>query len=202
MFSGMMRGLVPMIGFNLLVGARSTGIDQAAHIGGLLAGGACGLLLSHPLATNFAFQRLWRNAVLAVLGTVLIVAAIRNLPSPHNAAGYFGEVTRFAEAEAAIETIYKSAQERLRAGEITATDFGKIIRRDILPPWIIARDRLAAEKPKNLGQQQNLERLTQYATLRAEAWTMQADAIEQNDMQAFGAALLKHEEADRIGLGK
>ena len=44
--------VLTFIAYNIAFGLMSTGIDNAAHVGGLLTGLACGLVLSRPLAAS------------------------------------------------------------------------------------------------------------------------------------------------------
>lgn len=76
MFGG---GLLPLIGFNIAFGLVVRGIDNSAHVGGLIAGGLVTLLLK-PLAdevTTPSWTSVRRLATLVVLGVVLgsLVAA-------------------------------------------------------------------------------------------------------------------------------
>jgi membrane associated rhomboid family serine protease len=199
LFSGMMRGVVPFIAFNLLLGAGSGGIDQAAHIGGLVAGALCGLVLSHPLSAAPLITRLWRNGVLAVVGSVLVYLAIHHLPLPQLAPGFFGELQRFEHLERQLVLKYETARETLNAGQATASDFERVLRSEILPAWNRARLQLRSLKFSSQEQQAQIERLTKFADLRAEAWTLQADAIAKDDiLNGFAEAQKKHAEADAL----
>lgn len=59
------------VGYNLLYGAASTGIDNAAHIGGLATGALVGALLTRPLPPPEGFSRLLK--VLIAIGLVLLL---------------------------------------------------------------------------------------------------------------------------------
>jgi membrane associated rhomboid family serine protease len=68
--------------FNLYYGMTSKGIDMAAHIGGLTAGFACGLILSQPLSVEMRARRKVRNLAAIVAGGVLLPLIAFALPRP------------------------------------------------------------------------------------------------------------------------
>jgi len=69
--------------YNLLFGATIEGIDQAAHVGGLLGGLVCGLLLSQPLDQQTKQRRFTKNALTsAVCGLGLGIAIFQHPPAP------------------------------------------------------------------------------------------------------------------------
>lgn len=68
---GTLTSALIFVGYNLLYGFTSDGIDNAAHIGGLVTGGLVGLLLTRPLPPPEGFSRVWRY--LAAMGLVLLL---------------------------------------------------------------------------------------------------------------------------------
>lgn len=77
---GTMRSLLTFVGYNLLFGL-SPGIDNSAHIGGLVAGLAMGAALSKHLLVPPEVRRTWTRLTWIVMALVLFVAngAIRRL---------------------------------------------------------------------------------------------------------------------------
>jgi len=69
---GTMKSLLTFTGYNLFFGAIGAGIDNSAHIGGLLAGLALGAML----ATTYRGEsrEWWRRAAFAAMAMVLVVA--------------------------------------------------------------------------------------------------------------------------------
>ncbi|MCX0141062.1 rhomboid family intramembrane serine protease, partial [Escherichia coli] len=64
--------LLGMVALTLLYGARQTGIDNACHIGGLIAGGALGWLSARLSGQN----RLVTEGGIIVAGSLLLTGAI------------------------------------------------------------------------------------------------------------------------------
>jgi len=72
--SPIMRSLVTFAGYNLFFGAVVPGIDNSAHIGGLLAGLALGAALAQTLTSQPEVRHRWR-LVIFVVATILLFAA-------------------------------------------------------------------------------------------------------------------------------
>ena len=77
---GTMRSLLTFVGYNLLFGL-SPGIDNSAHIGGLVAGLAMGAALSKHILVAPEVRRTWARVTWIVMALILFMAngAIRRL---------------------------------------------------------------------------------------------------------------------------
>ncbi|MBN1813957.1 MAG: rhomboid family intramembrane serine protease [Anaerolineae bacterium] len=64
------------VGYNLLYGFSSSGIDNAAHIGGLVTGALMGALLTRPLPPPEGFSRLPKALVAVGLVLLLVVGTL------------------------------------------------------------------------------------------------------------------------------
>jgi rhomboid protease GluP len=71
---GTLRSLVTFAGYNLFFGAVARGIDNSAHIGGLLAGLAIGAVLSRHLTEPPETRDRWRRSVFIAATVVLLLA--------------------------------------------------------------------------------------------------------------------------------
>jgi membrane associated rhomboid family serine protease/Tfp pilus assembly protein PilF len=79
---GTMKSLLAFAGYNLFLGLRS-GVDNAAHIGGLVSGLMFGAFLSQHLMKPAEVRIQWRNHAL-VLSLVLLSAGMYYVRSQHN----------------------------------------------------------------------------------------------------------------------
>jgi rhomboid protease GluP len=70
---GTLRSLLIFAGYNLFFGAVARGIDNSAHIGGLLAGCALGAVLSRHLADPPEIRDRWRAGVFVVAAVLLVL---------------------------------------------------------------------------------------------------------------------------------
>ena len=71
-----------MLGYNVLYCLSQSGIDEAAHLGGALAGLLCGLMLSQPATTEMRSRRTCLNFKLGLTSAGLIGVSFIFLPSP------------------------------------------------------------------------------------------------------------------------
>lgn len=69
-----MRSLLMFAGYNLFFGAVGAGIDNSAHLGGLVCGLALGAVLAKNLTAPADVRNRWRNGVLAVAAILLLAA--------------------------------------------------------------------------------------------------------------------------------
>jgi len=69
-----LKSLASFAGYNLLFGAVIPGIDNSAHIGGLLTGLGLGATLARHLTSSPDERNTWRNGVFAVAVIILFCA--------------------------------------------------------------------------------------------------------------------------------
>jgi rhomboid protease GluP len=67
-----LKSLLVFAGYNLFFGAADPGIDNSAHIGGLLAGLAIGAVLAKHLMAPPEIRNRWRNGVFVAAAVVLV----------------------------------------------------------------------------------------------------------------------------------
>src|SRR5262249_60231207 len=88
------------LGLKIPYGRTASGIDTAAHLGGLAAGFLCGLVLSQPLTPAAAAGRRARNVVVAGGGLALVIGGGFSLSFVEsNLGAVLTEIERFAEVE-------------------------------------------------------------------------------------------------------
>jgi len=73
---GTLKSLLMFAGYNLFFGAVARGIDNSAHIGGLLAGLALGAILAKHLTAQPEVRDGWRRGVFVAAAVVLFLAFI------------------------------------------------------------------------------------------------------------------------------
>lgn len=82
LWRGLRGSLLTFVVYNLVFGAVVPAIDMAAHLGGLVYGFGCGVLLSQPLVPG-AQRRRWRRNLLCLAGSAfLLPLAFHLLPPP------------------------------------------------------------------------------------------------------------------------
>ena len=70
---GTLKSLLVFAGYNLFFGAAVPGIDNSAHVGGLLAGLALGAVLAKHLTAPPEVRNGWRRGVFIVAAVVLLL---------------------------------------------------------------------------------------------------------------------------------
>jgi rhomboid protease GluP len=70
---GTLRSLLVFAGYNLFFGAALPGIDNSAHVGGLVAGLALGAVLAKHLTAPEEIRDRWRRGVFVVAAIVLLL---------------------------------------------------------------------------------------------------------------------------------
>jgi rhomboid protease GluP len=110
---GALTSTLLFVGYNLLYGFTSSGIDNAAHIGGLVTGAVVGALLSRPLPPSKTHSRLRNSAVAIGLVLLLIVATVILRKSDSALAGLMRaedllEAGKFDQAIMQLEDVLES----------------------------------------------------------------------------------------------
>jgi len=176
------------IGFGLLV----PGIDNAAHVGGLVTGLLSGVLLNERRPEEPGIgQARW----LAGLGVVVMLGILlANLPSP----GYRWsdekqaqrEISEFMQEDAAITRAWESI---LRQGERKGASFEELA--DVIESIVVDRYEHSFEELSSLPKDANLpsalavKRLTKYAERRRDASRAMVEGLREKDRAKVQKAL-------------
>jgi rhomboid protease GluP len=172
--------------YNLIFGFSIKGIDMAAHLGGLAAGFACGLILSQPLDRVSSWTRTWRNGVMLVLGLVGLLIAWQAAPAAP--VDLHGRLTQFQAVEEKALDTYNNAVQKFQDDQLAQDELVRVIETQVLPPWREVREQF---------EQIDLQRLTpearsklvkhrQYLLLQEQDWTAFAAGLKSNAPPATG----------------
>jgi rhomboid protease GluP len=181
---------LPFIGYNLFIGATVPGIDNAAHVGGLVAGFVMGYALARPLDPDIRSFSPGRIGALAAVAAVCIALAMKPLGTVReNARAELGAHEAINAAikddEFATRTL-KEAIRRVEAREIppqaAAAQIQEAARR-----YEAANKRLSSyQLGEGSRQRDRHQALVRYTSLRREGYDLLAQAIVTND-DAIGA---------------
>jgi rhomboid protease GluP len=176
------------IAYNILYGAAHAGIDNMAHLGGLVGGAAAGALLIRPLIPARPVER--RRPLLLVAGACalgLVVAFA--LPRPLD---FETILKNFAAGESAAIEAYNAMIERLDANQISAQEAADTLERTIVPAW--QKTGAALEEQAQTWERRQtttplqdrlLGLLEQTVSTREAGWTQMIAALRANDHAAF-----------------
>jgi rhomboid protease GluP len=191
-----------LVGVNLLFGL-APGIDNMAHLGGLVAGFVLGHGLARPLEPEVRVFRA-RNmavsgAILAALAALLVLPVEKAVENSRAELRMRAELKAFLEGEkaalAAAKDIFAAAKARTldRSAEADRIQ-EEVVKRYEEGYRSVSDVPLGKESPQFAIQQ----RVMRIADNRRQAYRMMADAIRANDIGAFRKSEELLKEGDRI----
>jgi rhomboid protease GluP len=185
------------LAYNLIYGAFQPNIDAAAHIGGLIGGFLCGLVLNQPFTAEALAGRRVRNSLAAGLGALLVLAGIFGVSVRHgDLAKVQGELTAFEGVEKQALEKYNAAVQKAQRQELPDAAVADILEREVLPPWRAARERLSAVQPVPPALQNHVTAVLEYMRLRQESWEVFDEALREGSQQKARQAMEKQKLAD------
>lgn len=204
-------GIIAFLGFNLLAGVFSTGTDNVAHVGGALAGLILGAVLApYRLRSNSeaaAPQRtlsphvglpLLLLATMGACGVWALQSAAARVPVTHR---YWATHTWYAKDEAEVLARMNVLDVRMQSGTISPAEVAQTVRKDILPFWISADERLLAEADSEDDLLFDFSvSVANYTKLRRETFESLLDAATNQDQGAFLDAAERRRQAENAGI--
>ncbi len=150
--------------FSLIDGATNSGIDNAAHVGGLLSGIVLGLMLARPLSrevrVSFPVAASFSATAFLIGATLLAYLQVNgvgsNLTIPEE---YFRKHTAYAKGEAENSQLWTWLEQRVKAGTISNAELSQRFEQDILPFWQKQKDQLNVESEHLKGPEGQYSRL-------------------------------------------
>jgi membrane associated rhomboid family serine protease len=188
--------------FNLLQGALSPGIDNAAHVGGLLGGFALGWILVRPLHAESRQEFPFHKVVAAtfVLAVVVLAALAQVL-------GFGSQLTApeqysrthlwFLRGEAQDLQLWQELAAQSAAGSISDAELGTRFEREIVPFWDMANQRLKMEVASLPGDERNYAaEIASFIGLRLKWSRAIVQATKNRDADAITEAIQLQQQAD------
>lgn len=172
--------------YSLFYGFAASGIDNAAHLGGLASGFAMGFIGARPLETN---ARATGSALRAALAIVLAAATV--FPAAHLAPDtsrvYREALTlqkasdAFIAEEHRLSAAFEDVVKRARDGKLDDKSTLNELRATLLPAWDAAVARLSAvELDAKAPLRKDYELLLHYARARREMTAALANFLESS----------------------
>ncbi len=137
LFHRLRKALLGFIVYSLLAGFVLPGIDNAAHLGGLLAGLLLGAVLAEPLGST-ALRRGRASAGVAavvIAGMALWQATPPLLPARAQTYAFNGIAAHVAVMEGALVQRYQFLADALQSGRIGASEAVSILEQELIPGW-------------------------------------------------------------------
>lgn len=177
---------------NVAFGLAVPGIDNAAHLGGLLGGFLMGLLMSQPLDSDTRARRPWRNLMAAGAAIAVIMMAIALLPAPPP--DIDKEFAHIFAVEVQVLRAYDNLTTDFDNDKIDPAGFRARLQEEVLVPWRSIREKAEELVDAPLGNRQVLSRIAQSMKLREESWTALAAAMATDEDEQFQKLMATHQE--------
>jgi rhomboid protease GluP len=175
------------------MGQVVAGIDNAAHLGGLLAGALLGGALARPLTQRSpAPRRGWAIAGLSLAIGLLVL----RMPEPSyllaDELRARDAIQQFLSTDQQMRTQWRAILAQGRRQGVSFDDLAGSIETDITPVYQHSFEQLTAAYPGAVAPSANaLEALQAYASARAEASLEAAQQLRSGDFQEINKALTR-----------
>lgn len=192
-FKWLFWGAVGFTVVTIVLGLLVPGIDNAAHIGGWLAGVLTGAALARPLVSPRAAARRWQWLVGLGYGAI-VVALVVNIPAPRYRWSEEklarGEISAFLDEDARISSRWGSILGQARAEGDSFDQVAGRIESEVASEYEesfeqLSRLHLSPEAPSA----PTLEAVRQYAELRRDASRALVEGLRANDPARIREAL-------------
>lgn len=175
--------------YSLFNGFTHAGIDNAAHLGGLIAGALVGAALVMPT----------RRALAAMAAALVLVGggavrAIETAEPYRDELGFRQFLTSFAPAEAHLNAI--AADLGKRAKTMPPAEILRVLESDLIPGWVEQDTRIAALPHVTPRNQPLRDDIARFVHLRRESWELLHDSIRREDESGLEAFKKKTVEAN------
>ncbi len=192
---GLQKDAVVFVGYNLVYGFMLPNTDVAAHLGGLLGGFLCGLLVAHPPSREAVSKRPLRNLALAAGGGVVLTLAFLTLPKT---ADLQGAIEKFSAMETRVLDEYSKIITKAKGGEADDEEVARLIEQDVLPPWKDGQSLFSKMDDLPKKQRAMVDALMAYADARREGWELMAKAARSDDPELAAKAQARQNEAEAL----
>jgi membrane associated rhomboid family serine protease len=175
--------------FYNLINSLGPGISMAAHVGGLVAGFACGFAIAQPITIEAVAGRALRNIAALGAGALLLVAGLggAHVRFP-NLDGVNAALERFGAAEADIPKAIKAMRTRADDDADAGAEAAETIEQTLMPQWRAVEEDLAALKPIPATMADDIASIIAYMRQREANWQDLADAWRSADEARIDAA--------------
>jgi hypothetical protein len=184
-------GIIAFVILNLMFGLSVQGIDNAAHVGGAVAGLLAGMIVVPARAAGH-----WlRIGLLAVVGTGVILLSSRFLPPPPR--DFVTASKQFEEKQRQILGKYNELNGKLSQGVLSEREFADQLETEVVVPW----RELAKETSQTMKEGHEADRqakIEKYMRLRQESFEDLLAAVREDDEARLAQSKEKAEEARKI----
>ena len=171
---------------------------MAAHLGGLVGGFGCGLVLMQPLSRASRSRWYVRSTLVGVTGLLLIGGMTTLLPRVDDVKT---TLQHFASFDTTTMVTFDNAVAQFQQRQLTEAALLRTLEQDVLLPWRAQRDmllRLHSQRQLPPRQQQLVAALLEYMTARQEGWELLQEGLRTHDSRALRSASERQHQADQV----
>jgi rhomboid protease GluP len=183
------------LAWTLYTGFASTGVDNAAHLGGLASGFTIGLAGARPVTggKSYSARDMLRLLQMALIVTIMLVAgawtAVRASAKMTGDALFLRTERWVQVGERTANTEYHAALIQWKGNKSDRLAFADRIEIDVLPFWREASDRLAAIRLESASPYvPRLKNLQTLSNERVDALELYAAGLRRNDQKEVARA--------------
>jgi rhomboid protease GluP len=126
--------------YSLFYGFAASGIDNAAHLGGLAGGFILGLVAARPLERNARAAGHWQRIALALLIAAIVLPSAAHLAPDSSrvyreAVALEKAVNEFADEDRRLGSMFEEVVKRARDGRLNDRLAANELRNTLLPAW-------------------------------------------------------------------
>jgi rhomboid protease GluP len=171
---------VGFVAYNVIYGFMNPGIDNAAHVGGLVSGLIVGFVVARPMEPVARRKLFWpRLKYLSIAALLLAVGMSFALPR------YYGHFSRFLDSYVEKEELALSWFANLTTqydnGQLDDASFSNQLERQILPTWqSLVEQGSDLDLPSDTLSSQQHACLLKVASLRRDALLALIDGMRNN----------------------
>jgi membrane associated rhomboid family serine protease len=191
--TGLTKGAIVFLGYNLVYGLASPNIDVAAHIGGLVGGFLCAIACSLPLTPEGLGRRRVRYTQVAAATIIVLIAAAAKLP---RTVDYRQYLKNFGLLETRTTAKFNAALKRFRTNKIPPTRLAGVLDTEVFSEWMATHDALAKAGGMPKRQTKAITVVVRYMELRHDAWLAFAAVMLNGNVEKLKEAVDKQRKAN------
>jgi len=192
-------GTAAFLAYSLINGMAREGIDNAAHVGGLVAGVLMGFMLARPMDASRKPGSDWRRvgiaAFAAVVALPLLATQIRDVSGAYKSDQKYQADLKWLETEEG--ELYKAFEQwraKARAGTVADRAVADGFENDVARRWRAAHARVASNPVADGSRLKPHQALVlEYLELRAQSAELLVEAVRTGDRSKLNASNAKTE---------
>ena len=163
--------------------AAAAGLLDTSALSGLVAGFACGVVLTRK--ANESKPPVFEIAAAGVVALIMTVASAAMLSG---VADVRPEIAKVIALEDKTAVAYEKAVKQFKNGSMSSQALAKMINQTIVPELRQAEARLKSVRGVPEEHKPLVDSAEEYFRLRDESWRLRADALTKSNMKALRAA--------------